>query len=242
MASTSSMGMDVDDNPYNTPPPQPQVQAQVDGVQPTNMSLNSFGSACTYRSVTLSPTPYRRSIFASSTPPQRRTPASSRTIATENQSVFKDIPVKVHVRRPDKDNWAYLGRALVCQEAFGQGTRIVVRALSTRKVITAFTEGAPIQAEKRGNFVVALNSAETLRLLALLELSCMLCGKSNLSDSQQAIHRRRIARLIREDKKRRHKRRKDQDAMVAAFARTGLGGGEQQRQRLRYPIRRGGAS
>ena len=42
----------------------------------------------------------------------------------ETSTGFKDVPVKVHVRRPDKDNWAYLGRALVSQELFGNSTRI----------------------------------------------------------------------------------------------------------------------
>ena len=37
--------------------------------------------------------------------------------------------------------------------------------------------------------------------------------------------RRRVARIIKDDRRRRHRRRKDQDSMVAAFARTGLGGG-----------------
>ena len=36
--------------------------------------------------------------------------------------------------------------------------------------------------------------------------------------------RRRVARTIKEDRRRRHKRRKDQDAMVDAFAHAGLGG------------------
>lgn len=70
----------------------------------------------------------------------------------------------------------------------------------------------------------ALNNAETLRLLAILELSCVPCGKSGLPESQPNTHRRRIARLIKDDKKRRHKRRKDQEAMIAAFAQAGLGG------------------
>jgi len=37
---------------------------------------------------------------------------------------FRDIQVKVHIRRPEKDSWAYLGRALVTQEVVGQSSRV----------------------------------------------------------------------------------------------------------------------
>lgn len=67
----------------------------------------------------------------------------------------------------------------------------------------------------------ALNNADTLRLTAIFEVSCVTCGKSNVHDKSN-VHRRRVARLIREDKKRRHKRRRDEDAMIAAFSRTGI--------------------
>ena len=69
----------------------------------------------------------------------------------------------------------------------------------------------------------ALNNADTLRLFAIFEVSCVTCGKGSSHDKTN-VHRRRIARLIRDDKKRRHKRRREQDAMIDAFARTGLGG------------------
>ena len=36
--------------------------------------------------------------------------------------------------------------------------------------------------------------------------------------------RRRIAHVIKEDRRKRHKRRRDQDALVDAFARTDLNG------------------
>lgn len=38
--------------------------------------------------------------------------------------------------------------------------------------------------------------------------------------------RRRIERLIKDDKRRRHKRRKDQDAMIDAFSRQNLDEGD----------------
>lgn len=149
----------------------------------------------------------------------------------------REIIVKVHIRRPEKDSWAYLGRGIVTQENVGQSTRIVVKSASTHKTMTVFGEGIPLQAERRGNFVVvgcvdgnrvvswslnALNNSDTLRLLASIELACS-ATKYPIADPRiHTIYRRRIARIIKDDRKRRHKRRRDQDALVDAFARTGL--------------------
>jgi len=65
----------------------------------------------------------------------------------------------VHIRRPEKDSWVYLGRALVSQEVVGQSSRVgkrritrqitfdlesyprvVIRSLTSGKVIVAFGE------------------------------------------------------------------------------------------------------
>ncbi|EEB90449.1 hypothetical protein MPER_11344 [Moniliophthora perniciosa FA553] len=67
---------------------------------------------------------------------------------------FRDIQVKVHIRRPERDSWVYMGRGLVSQEVHGHSSRVVVRTLNTNKLITQFGEGTDLQAEKRGNFVV----------------------------------------------------------------------------------------
>ena len=67
----------------------------------------------------------------------------------------------------------------------------------------------------------ALNNSETLRLLAIIELSCY-ASKHGSNSEIQHTHMRRIARVIKDDRRKRHKRRKDQDAMIDAFARTGL--------------------
>ncbi|PCH33719.1 hypothetical protein WOLCODRAFT_135279 [Wolfiporia cocos MD-104 SS10] len=150
---------------------------------------------------------------------------------------LRDILVKVHIRRPERDSWTYLGRAIVSQEGDedGQVSHVVVRSATSHKILVSFGEDAAVQAEKRGNFVVvgcveshrvvswsfnAQNNSETLRLLATIDLVCH-SHKSSLTESSGA-HRRRIARMIKDDRKRRHRRRRDQDAMVAAFARTGL--------------------
>ena len=69
----------------------------------------------------------------------------------------------------------------------------------------------------------ALNNSETVRLLASIELACYACKQAMSDPNMHSAFRRRVARMIKDDRRRRHKRRKDQDAMVAAFARTGLG-------------------
>ncbi|KAK7468823.1 hypothetical protein VKT23_003324 [Stygiomarasmius scandens] len=151
---------------------------------------------------------------------------------------FRDIQVKVHIRRPERDQWSYMGRGLVSHEVVGQSSRVVVRALTTNKLITQFGEGTDLQAEKRGNFVVigcvessgnvvswslnALNNSETLRLLASIELACYKC-KNVLQDPRHSSKsRRRIERIIKEDRRRRHRRRKDQEALIDAFAKQNL--------------------
>ncbi|KAG7099140.1 hypothetical protein E1B28_001011 [Marasmius oreades] len=150
---------------------------------------------------------------------------------------FRDIQVKVHIRRPERDSWVYMGRGLVSQEVHGHSSRVVVRTLNTNKLITQFGEGSDLQAEKRGNFVVigcvedsgvvswsfnALNNSETLRLLASIELACYKC-KNVLADPRTAMRsRRKIERVIKDDRRRRHRRRKDQEALIDAFAKQQL--------------------
>lgn len=158
--------------------------------------------------------------------------------SSANKDSFREIHVKVHIRTPDRDSWRYLGRGIVSQEVTGQSSRVVVREISGRTIAT-FGEASDLQAEKRGNFVViscvegarvvswslnALNNSETLRLLASIELACYRC-KLALSDPR--LHnkaRRRIERLIKDDRRKRHRRRKEQDAMIDAFARQDLSG------------------
>ncbi|KAF9076208.1 hypothetical protein BDP27DRAFT_1314063 [Rhodocollybia butyracea] len=151
--------------------------------------------------------------------------------------ISRDIQVKVHIRRPERDSWVYMGRGLVSQEMLGHSSRVVVRALSTNKLLTQFGEGTDVQAEKRGNFVVigcvedhgvvswslnALNNSETLRLLASIELACYKC-KNALTDPRRAGRdRKKIEKIIKEDRRRRHRRRKDQEALIDAFAKSNI--------------------
>jgi hypothetical protein len=37
---------------------------------------------------------------------------------------FREIQVKVHIRKPERDTWAYLGRGVVTQEVAGRSSRV----------------------------------------------------------------------------------------------------------------------
>lgn len=78
--------------------------------------------------------------------------------------------------------------------------------------------------------IQAMNNSETLRLLTIIELACPFSGKS-----MAEVHRtyggksqRKIDRIIKDDRRRRHKRRKEADSLVDAFARSTLEGAQQQ--------------
>ncbi|KDQ63461.1 hypothetical protein JAAARDRAFT_53668 [Jaapia argillacea MUCL 33604] len=145
----------------------------------------------------------------------------------------RDIPVKVHIRRPERDAWSYLGRAIVNHEVTGHSARVVVRSATSGKIMTIFAEGSDLQAEKRGNFVVvgcvdgsrvvswslnALNNSDTLRLLASIELACYKSRQAINDPRHHTKVRRRIEKVIKEDRRKRHRRRKDQEAMIDAFS------------------------
>ncbi|KAF9787258.1 hypothetical protein BJ322DRAFT_983423, partial [Thelephora terrestris] len=164
-------------------------------------------------------------------------PTLASTGPSRSREPFPEISVKVHIRRPGKDAWVYLGRATVTQEILGQSSRVVVRSATNDKIMTTFHESCDLQAEKRGNFVVigcvessrvvswslnALNNSETLRLLASIELACYKCKQAVGDPRMHSKIRRRIAHVIKEDRRKRHKRRRDQDALVDALARTDI--------------------
>ncbi|KAI9512805.1 hypothetical protein F5148DRAFT_991741 [Russula earlei] len=160
---------------------------------------------------------------------------------TPHREPFKEIPVKVHTRRPDRDSWVYVGRATVSLDTAGHTSQVVVRSTSTDKILTVFGESSELQAEKRGNFVVvgciegprvvswslnALNASETLRLLACIELACYRCKQAVADPRSHHRARRRIERVIKDDRRRRHRRRQDQDAMIDLFSKQDLNGPE----------------
>lgn len=67
-----------------------------------------------------------------------------------------------------------------------------------------------------------MNNSDTLRLLASIELACYRCKQALMDPRLHSKARRKIERVIKEDRRRRHRRRKDQDAMIDAFARQSL--------------------
>ncbi|KIY64207.1 hypothetical protein CYLTODRAFT_493291 [Cylindrobasidium torrendii FP15055 ss-10] len=150
---------------------------------------------------------------------------------------FREIQVKVHIRRPERDSWVYLGRAVAMQELVGHSSRIVVRSITSQKILTSFGEGSDLQAERRGNFVViscveasrvvswslnALNNSDTIRLITSIELACYKSKQALMDPRLHSKARRRIEKIIKEDRRRRHRRRKDQDALVDAFSKQRL--------------------
>jgi len=164
-------------------------------------------------------------------------PASSIPVTPTPPREFRDIQVKVHIRRPERDSWVYLGRGIASHEVIGQSSRVVVRSAGTGKVLVVFGEFSDLQAEKRGNFVVvgsvegsrvvswslnALNNSDTLRLMASIELACYKCKLSLVDPRSHTRNRRRIERVIKDDRRKRHRRRKDQDAMIDAFSKHNL--------------------
>jgi len=155
----------------------------------------------------------------------------------QHRESFREIPVKVHIRRPDKDSWVYVGRATVSLDTTGHTSQVVVRMTATDKVLTVFGESSELQAEKRGNFVVvgclegpkvvswslnALNASETLRLLACIELACYRCKQAIADPRSHHRSRRRVERVIKDDRRKRHRRRQEQEAMIDLFSKQDL--------------------
>jgi hypothetical protein len=60
--------------------------------------------------------------------------------------------------------------------------------------------------------------------MASIELACYRCRQALSDPRQHSKSRRKIERIIKDDKRRRHKRRKDQEALVDAFAKQNLEG------------------
>ena len=100
-----------------------------------------------------------------------------------------------------------------------EGSRVISWSLNVSSPISSLTM-LPIVF----SFAVqALNNSETLRLLASIELACYKCKQALADPRLHNKSRRRIERVIKDDRRRRHRRRKDQDAMVDAFAKQNLG-------------------
>jgi hypothetical protein len=43
---------------------------------------------------------------------------------SQNREPFREIPVKVHIRRPERDSWVYVGRATVSLDTTGHSSQV----------------------------------------------------------------------------------------------------------------------
>jgi hypothetical protein len=87
----------------------PSTSAEVANIQGTLSSLIALPKLLTLLN-------HRNMTSIQTTPP-----AVQPHILREN---FRDIQVKVHIRRPEKDSWVYLGRGTVTQEVTGHSSRV----------------------------------------------------------------------------------------------------------------------
>ncbi|CAG7846018.1 SubName: Full=Uncharacterized protein {ECO:0000313/EMBL:CCA69252.1} [Serendipita indica DSM 11827] len=175
--------------------------------------------------------------FAAFIPPAVAASAADQEDARDEEHSDR-IPAKMHIRRPGRDNWSYVGRVGVYQELTPKTPIVVVRLQSNDKTIATFSESSNISVDKRGNFIViasvepagvisyslhAQTNNDALRLLASIELAAYKLGSvSGTENRAQSKLRRKIERTIREDRRKRHKRRKDDDMLVAMLGNASL--------------------
>ncbi|EJD55178.1 hypothetical protein AURDEDRAFT_109612 [Auricularia subglabra TFB-10046 SS5] len=162
----------------------------------------------------------------------------SETISTQAGSgaavrePVRNLAVKVHIRKAGRVAWKYVGRAYAMQEFHGNSSRVVIRSVSSGKVLTTFSEMSEVQADKRGTFIVvasiepsgvtswslnAVNNSDALKLLASIELACYRCKQAILDPARYNKTRRRIEKVVREDRRRRHNNKREEDELAMAF-------------------------
>lgn len=64
---------------------------------------------------------------------------------------------------------------------------------------------------------------DTLRLLASIELACYRSKQLFSDPKRYSSSRRKIERVIREDRRKRHRRKRDEEDMISAFGQQKLG-------------------
>ncbi|KZW00637.1 hypothetical protein EXIGLDRAFT_720872 [Exidia glandulosa HHB12029] len=155
-------------------------------------------------------------------------PASSSAV----REPVRNLAVKVHIRKSGRVAWKYVGRAHAMQEFHGNSSRVVIRSVSSGKVLTTFSEMSDVQADKRGTFIVvasvessgvtswslnAVNNSDALKLLASIELACYRCKQAILDPGRYNKSRRRIEKVVREDRRKRHNNKREEDELATAF-------------------------
>lgn len=100
-----------------------------------------------------------------------------------------------------------------------EGSKVVSWSLNVRACPLALWHHPPDVYSTITFFIrQALNNSETLRLLASIELACYRCKSAVVDPRLHLKLRRKIDKVIKDDRRKRHRRRKDQDAMVDMFA------------------------
>jgi hypothetical protein len=51
-------------------------------------------------------------------------PDAPQCAGAQHREPFREIPVKVHIRRPERDSWVYVGRATVSLDSAGHASQV----------------------------------------------------------------------------------------------------------------------
>lgn len=63
----------------------------------------------------------------------------------------------------------------------------------------------------------AVNNSDALKLLASIELACYRCKQAVLDPGRYTKTRRRIEKVVREDRRKRHNNKREEDELATAF-------------------------
>lgn len=111
-------------------------------------------------------------------------------------------------------------------QAEKRGNFVVVGCIDGPKVVSWSLNVSIVLYSAKGILTVsisqALNTSETLRLLACIELACYRCKQAVADPRSLHRSRRRVERVIKDDRRKRHMRRQEQDAMVDLFSKQDL--------------------
>jgi hypothetical protein len=110
----SDQNMDIDANMEGMDVPQDLQQQTVQAIPAEAVSNNTGLDPAPDYSV--------HPLHDATEPPHAPTPPVISSISSPRD--FRDIQVKIHIRRPEKDSWTYLGRGTVSQEITGHSSRI----------------------------------------------------------------------------------------------------------------------
>lgn len=115
-------------------------------------------------------------------------------------------------------------------QAEKRGNFVVVGCIEGSKVVSWSLNVSIVLYQANGILTIyifkALNASETLRLLACVELACYRCKQAVADPRSLHRSRRRVERVIKDDRRKRHMRRQEQEAMIDLFSKQDLNGPE----------------